>query len=239
LGDDGQQQQQQQQLCFTPRCGVGASDKVKRGTPEYGKSPFPKLDHFIVSTLGQRKNLVGSIGTWTLDTLQPLPQSICYNMRDNRFCEYVGRAHKSNNIIWNVHLIDRVCWQTCHDPECRAAKFRGEIIDLPEEVNIEIDEYFLEHELSRLNEGELIGRSNVDKGAISVRPNRCKVIDEGYEADYDDPELEQAMLKLNISNMHHQEVKTDDRKVDESSESWHDDDKLDSQLLEMAKNLCL
>ena len=63
-----------------------------------------------------------------------------------------------------------------------------------------------------------------------------------YEADYDDPELEQAMLKLNISNMHHQEVKTDDendRKVDESSESWHDDDKLDSQLLEMAKNLCL
>lgn len=200
------------------------------------------MDHFIVSTLGQRKNLVGSIGTWTLDTLQPLPQSMCYNMRDNRFCEYVGRAHKSNNIIWNVHLIDRVCWQTCHDPECRAAKFRGESIDLPEEVNIEIDEYFLEHELSRLNEGGLIERSSMDKGSISVPPNRCKVIDEGYEADYDDPELELAMLQLNISNMHHQEVKTDDendRKVDESSESWHDDDKLDSQLLEMAKNLCL
>ena len=110
LSDD-----EQAQLCFTPR-GGGSSDKVQRGSPEYGKSPFSELDHFIVNTLGKRGNLIGSIGTWTLDyMLQPLPQTICYNMRDNRFCENVARAHKSNNIIWNVHLIDRVCWQTCRE----------------------------------------------------------------------------------------------------------------------------
>lgn len=104
---------EQRQLCITPRCG--GSDRVQRGSPEYGESPFPKLDQFIVNSLGKRENLVGQIGTWTIDyMLQPLPQTICYNMRDNRFCENVQRAHKSNNIMWNVHLRDRVCWQTCH-----------------------------------------------------------------------------------------------------------------------------
>ena len=146
---------EQAQLCITPRCGGSA--RTPRGNPEYGKSPFPALDRFIVNTLGKRENLVGNIGTLTLEysMLQPLPQLICYNMKDNRYCEHIGRAHKSNNIIWNVHLIDRVCWQTCHDPECRGAKFRCKPIDLPEDVNMKIDEFFLEHELSMLNEGHV------------------------------------------------------------------------------------
>ncbi|KAK1736093.1 UL52/UL70 DNA primase domain-containing protein [Skeletonema marinoi] len=218
---------EQAQLCITPRCGGGS--RVQRGSPEYGESPFPKLDNFIVNTLGKRENLVGNIGTWTLDyMLQPLPQIICYNMRDNRYCENVARAHKSNNIIWNVHLIDRVCFQTCHDPECRAAQFRGEALNLPEDVNTEIDEFFLEYELSTLNEGIVI-ESNSENG------NKAS-------DDFDDPELEQAMLQLNIEEKKVDDVDKDDdgpksHAVVESADPWGDDDKLDSELLEVAKNL--
>ena len=227
---------EQAQLCITPRLGGSSRVTMQRGCPEYGKSPFPKLDDYIVNTLGKRENLVGNIGTYTIDyLLQPLPQLISYNMRDNRYCEHVGRAHKSNNIIWNVHLIDRVCWQTCHDPECRAAKFRGKVLDLPEDVNIEIDDFFLEHELSTLNEGHVI-RSNSKAGNKEV--SKEERLD-----GFDDPELEQAMLQLKI-----EEKKVDDERDDddegpnshvavESADPWDDGGKLDSELLEVAKNL--
>ncbi|KAL7526860.1 hypothetical protein ACHAXR_001683, partial [Thalassiosira sp. AJA248-18] len=128
--------------------------KFPRAALSYGKSPLPQLEHFIVNTLGKREGLVGTIGTWSLGTQQPLPQTVSYNMKDNRYCEHIGRAHKSNNVIWNVHLIDRIVWQSCHDPECRG--FRGRAIDLPEEVNLEIDDFFLDYELSSLNENEII-----------------------------------------------------------------------------------
>ncbi len=229
-------EEEQAQLCITPRCGGSA--RTPRGSPEYGKSPFPALDYFILNTLGKRENLVGNIGTWTLDyLLQTLPQLICYNMRDNRYCEHVGRAHKSNNIIWNVHLIDRVCWQTCHDPECRGAKFRGKPIDLPEDVNMEIDEFFLEHELSTLNEGHVLRSNTRNEYKAGSREEKAN------DFSFSDPELEQAMLQLNIEEKKVGEI--DDKgdgspnshaKV-ENEELWDDDDKLDSELLEVALTL--
>ena len=82
--------------------------------------------------------------------------------------------------MWNVHLFDRVCWQGCHDPECRG--FRGQPMDLPEEVNLEIDEYFLDYELASLNENEAKGEKN-DVG------------------EFDDPSLEAAMQTLDISSI--------------------------------------
>ena len=74
-------------------------------------------------------------------------------MKGNRYCEKIGHAHKSNNIIWNVHLVNRVCWQTCHNPECK--EFCKKQIDLPTEVNNEIDKYFLDLELSALKDSEI------------------------------------------------------------------------------------
>ena len=74
-------------------------------------------------------------------------------MKGNRHCEKIGRTHKSNNVIWNIQLVDRVCWQSCYDPDCRG--FHGELIDLPTEVSNEIDEYFLDSELSALKDSEI------------------------------------------------------------------------------------
>ena len=178
LSDDEKQQYLSIRLSDGTGSYVGIS-RFPRKTTSYGTSPLPKLESFVLNTLGKRKGLIGSIGTWSLDSTRPLPQTIAFNMKDNRWCDNAGRAHKSNNIIWNIHLIDRICYQSCHDPECHG--FRGEPIDLPEEVNLDIDEYFLECEISTLNE-------NVANGQL-------------IDGEFDDPTLEAAMQQLDISNV--------------------------------------
>ena len=40
--------------------------------------------------------------------------------------------------MWNVSLVDMTYWQTCHDPECRMLRFRGEANMLPNDVQDEI-----------------------------------------------------------------------------------------------------
>ena len=195
----------QQKLHFVT--GVYSACGTLRSVCSYGKSPFPCLENFIVNKLGRRKGLEGSIGTFSLGVQQPLPRTISFNMKGNRWCENLGRAHKSNNIIWNVHLIDRVCWQCCHDPECRG--FRGEQIDLPDEVNAEIDEYFLDRELSLLKIGEQ------------------KVLEkQSSDHEFDDPALEKALSNLSIGIMHQDPKK-------ECSEK-RPDDSFDDPLLEEA-----
>ena len=61
--------------------------------------------------------------------------------------------------FWNIHRVDRVCWQSCYDPDCRG--FCGELIDLPMEVNNEIDKYFLDSELSALKDSEICKQNNM------------------------------------------------------------------------------
>ena len=46
-----------------------------------------------------------------------------YHLSANRFCENVGRAHRSNNVIICVDLEHSVTFQMCHDPDCQG--FRG------------------------------------------------------------------------------------------------------------------
>ena len=139
---------------FVSKGGVGSSKYQSC----YGESPFPLMEDFVVNVLGRRRGLGGSIGTWSLDSRKPLPQTIAFNMKDNRWCENVNRAHKSNNIIWNVHLVNRVCWQSCHDPECR--NFRGKSVELPEEIHREIDDFFIDCEIGDLDEADVLRRAN-------------------------------------------------------------------------------
>ncbi|KAL3781233.1 LOW QUALITY PROTEIN: hypothetical protein ACHAW5_000548 [Stephanodiscus triporus] len=164
-----------------------ASRFPRTTAPSYGASPFPKLEGWIVRTLGRRKGLIGSITTWSVGAQRPFPRTVCFNMKDNRFCDNIGRAHKSNNITWNVNLCDRVCWQGCHDPECKG--YRGEPIDLPEEVNVEIDDYFFEYELSSLNEDDVV-----------VKRENQQTAHDG-DGEFDDAILEAAMRQLDLSSI--------------------------------------
>lgn len=188
-----------------------ATSNFPRATPLHGASPFPVLEAYIIGTLGKRGGGVGCISTWSIGTQRPLPRTVCFNMKDNRYCDNVRRAHKSNNIIWNVHLGDRICWQSCHDPECRG--YRGEPIDLPEEVNIEIDEYFLEYELSLLIEDDAI-RSIQDEQATSERAG-----------DFGDSTLKSAIRQLDHFHF--------GKKSGNTTQTFDDDESLDNELAEL------
>ena len=170
---------------FVGKGGVGSSKYQSC----YGESPFPIMEDFVVSVLGKRRGLVGSIGTWSLDSRRPLPQTISFNMKGNRWCENVNRAHKSNNIIWTVHLVNRICWQSCHDPECR--HFRGEPVELPEEVHREIDDFFIDCEIGDLDEADVLERAN------KFGVGKCGVDDD----EFVDPSLDAALGELILSDI--------------------------------------
>uniref|UniRef100_A0A672GPV1 DNA-directed primase/polymerase protein n=1 Tax=Salarias fasciatus TaxID=181472 RepID=A0A672GPV1_SALFA len=62
----------------------------------------------------------------------PAEQLLVYDIAKYRWCENVGRFHKSNNIMIVVDLREEVWYQKCHDPECR--NFRSSSYPLPQEI---------------------------------------------------------------------------------------------------------
>lgn len=118
-----------------------------------GKSPFPPLERFITSSLANRKGYNGEIRAWTIDGTCEEREvirgkgTIIFQMKGNRWCEHIQRAHKSNNIYWNICLDDMTYWQSCHDPECRLSGFRGEVNILPQKVQDEVREIAFENSI--------------------------------------------------------------------------------------------
>jgi hypothetical protein len=142
------------------------SGKAKRGSsgttrstvasPTVGPSPYPALDKYVTKILAARGGIQGSIRAWSIDTdSQGNPVSIAYQMSRNRWCECVRRAHKSNNIMWTVDFVSWQCVQGCHDPECRALRFRGTPIDLPANVLEAVRDALFEEQLACLDEQAL------------------------------------------------------------------------------------
>ena len=116
-----------------------------------GQSPIPKLDEYILSTLGRRGGPQGRIRAWSIECIDDT-YYVTYQMCENRFCERIGRQHRSNNIMWTVNLKQKICWQSCHDSECRG--FRGNLIKLhniSEDVVDEINEFLFDRELEQLD----------------------------------------------------------------------------------------
>ncbi|PIA34268.1 hypothetical protein AQUCO_03800095v1 [Aquilegia coerulea] len=80
-----------------------------------GKSPFPVLDTFVesVASIG---NISGKIRTWYWFSEYGL---MVYNMSRSRYCERIGREHKSNNVMYIVDFKRAVYYQKCYDPDCK------------------------------------------------------------------------------------------------------------------------
>ncbi|KAH1233457.1 DNA-directed primase/polymerase protein [Glycine max] len=116
-----------------PEFTLGTSTSDVSTTYFMGKSPFPFLDKFILSVASvgnipgdtcQHNNptlfvdtmLIGNIHSWYYFSEFGL---MVYSMTKNRYCERIGRQHKSNNVIYVVDLRMAVYYQKCHDPDCR------------------------------------------------------------------------------------------------------------------------
>lgn len=60
-----------------------------------GSTPFPELDKFVNRDLANWKRINGSIRSWSLNENVPLEcTTISYQIKDNRYCENIGREHK-------------------------------------------------------------------------------------------------------------------------------------------------
>ncbi|XP_045816541.1 DNA-directed primase/polymerase protein-like [Trifolium pratense] len=98
------------------------------GTYFMGKSPFPFIDEFILS-VASVGNIPGKIHSWYLFSEFGL---MVYSMTKNRYCERIGRQHKSNNVIYVVDLRRAVYYQKCHDADCRG--YRSPLRPIPVHV---------------------------------------------------------------------------------------------------------
>ncbi|GKY96821.1 hypothetical protein MPSEU_000641300 [Mayamaea pseudoterrestris] len=140
-----------------------AVDRPNRCTTalSVGTSPYPMVDNFVMDVLAFRGDVRGSIRAWSVETSENgLARQITYQMSRNRYCECVGRSHKSNNISWTVDFTTLSCTQGCHDPECRRMNFRGTPIELPEDVKEQLADLLFEQALGGADEAELVKSAN-------------------------------------------------------------------------------
>ncbi|XP_058694472.1 DNA-directed primase/polymerase protein isoform X5 [Poecile atricapillus] len=93
----------------------------------YQGSPYPEIDNFVRS-LVNKDGLQGGIRQWSYFSLKEL---LIYDISGYRWCENIGRAHKSNNIMILVDLKNEVWYQKCHDPVCREQNFKSQSFPLP------------------------------------------------------------------------------------------------------------
>lgn len=152
-----------------------------------GPSPMPKLENYFLATLGQRGGTQGKIRAWSIDCIacrdgRPNTYFLTYQMCENRWCENIQRSHKSNNIMWTLDLSNSMCWQGCHDPDCRQAGFRGQSLqlNLTEDVKTEVEDFLLEQEMICLDEKKVLNKnaaseSDVQFGDAEFDKELCKI----------------------------------------------------------------
>lgn len=102
------------------------------------QSVYPQLDSFIRSQ-ATRGGVQGEIRAIQMlfppvqppsedgrgeEATTPKPWMITFHIVKNRWCGNVGRAHRSNNVMFIVDLSLRVYYQKCHDPACQAVDYR-------------------------------------------------------------------------------------------------------------------
>uniref|UniRef100_A0A8C3VYU2 DNA-directed primase/polymerase protein n=1 Tax=Catagonus wagneri TaxID=51154 RepID=A0A8C3VYU2_9CETA len=93
-------------------------------------SPYFEIDQFVLS-LVNKDDIKGGIRHWNYFFPEEL---LVYDICKYRWCENIGRAHKSNNIMILVDLKNEVWYQKCHDPVCKAENFKSDRFPLPPEV---------------------------------------------------------------------------------------------------------
>ncbi|XP_058085970.1 uncharacterized protein LOC131233321 isoform X2 [Magnolia sinica] len=98
------------------------------GTYLTGKSPFPALD-FFVESIASIGNVSGRIRSWYWFSEHGL---MVYSMSRNRYCERIGREHKSNHVMYVVDFKRAGYYQKCYDPDCRG--YRSPLRPIPNDT---------------------------------------------------------------------------------------------------------
>ncbi|XP_009983737.1 PREDICTED: DNA-directed primase/polymerase protein-like, partial [Tauraco erythrolophus] len=134
----------------------------------YQDSPYPEIDYFVRS-LVNKDGVQGGIRQWNYFCLEEI---LVYDISGYRWCENIGRAHKSNNIMILVDLKKEVWYQKCHDPVCREKNFKSRSFPLPPWICLpflfkEEEEYTLMDERGNTEE-KVKPYSNVSKSSVPL-----------------------------------------------------------------------
>ncbi|XP_075005347.1 DNA-directed primase/polymerase protein isoform X6 [Calonectris borealis] len=137
----------------------------------YQDSPYPEIDYFVRS-LVNKDRVQGGIRRWNYFSVEEI---LVYDIFGYRWCENIGRAHKSNNIMILVDLKKEVWYQKCHDPVCREKNFKSQSFPLPPRICLpflfkEEEEYTLMDERGNTEE-KVKPHSNVSdlsKSSVSL-----------------------------------------------------------------------
>jgi hypothetical protein len=184
-----------------PRRAVPTISMARQG------SRIPSLDNFVSDVLARRGGTQGSIRAWSVEYgPRDAPVSVTYQMQKNRFCEMIGRSHKSNNIFWTVDLTSWTCFQGCHDPECYG---RGSPVPIPNDegqldaIKSEFEEWQeeeFEKALMNLNLDDIVAQAKASSSAQSQQTAECRDFDtkkdddESPDGGISDEALMQAIL---------------------------------------------
>ncbi|KAL0548712.1 hypothetical protein IC582_013176 [Cucumis melo] len=112
-------------VSFTQEAVLTGSMRDISATSCMGKSPFPDVDKFVQS-VASTGSVAGKIRCWYWFSEYGL---IVYSMSRNRYCERIGREHKSNHVMYVVDLRSAAYYQKCHDPDCRG--YRSPLRPIP------------------------------------------------------------------------------------------------------------
>lgn len=117
-----------------------------------GSGPFPRLAEWICTlaagpipglpccsdadTGGEAltRPRAARIRCWSASVCNRVYRTITYEMTGSRWCNRVGRQHRSNAVQWCVYARDRVAVQRCWDAECRSAGYTSPAVRLPDDV---------------------------------------------------------------------------------------------------------
>ncbi|XP_003205563.1 DNA-directed primase/polymerase protein isoform X1 [Meleagris gallopavo] len=128
--------------------------KTTRSTREsmegYQDSPYPEIDCFVRSLIN-KDGVQGGIRQWNYFSGEEI---LVYDISGYRWCENIGRAHRSNNIMILVDLKKEVWYQKCHDPVCKEKNFKSQSLPLPPRICL--SSLFIEEEDEQENTKEKV-----------------------------------------------------------------------------------
>jgi hypothetical protein len=197
-------------------CDVGNSNSVitlkgrtsirnmKNCNNNTGKTPFPFLDDFVLNTLCTRGGIQGEIRCWTMQVHNKMPKSITYQILKNRWCEAIGRPHKSNGIMWTIDLERKEFWQSCYDVECRTQRSRCQSKPLSVTLQQQLIESLFEMELIvRTEEAEenLIFKNPKEQNIENKESiKNLETKSPTNQNEFEDEEFEKALTALTLDD---------------------------------------
>eukprot|EP00730_Choanoeca_flexa_P017805 TRINITY_DN8610_c0_g1_i2.p1 TRINITY_DN8610_c0_g1~~TRINITY_DN8610_c0_g1_i2.p1 ORF type:complete len:520 (+),score=104.42 TRINITY_DN8610_c0_g1_i2:132-1691(+) len=115
-------------------CIPAPTSSITAGPHSTGTSqatPYPKVEAHILQHLPGTLERPARVRRWAWFESS---KTLTLDLDGYRHCERINRHHKSNGVYIVASLLDGLWYQKCHDPDCRAANFRGQDRLLPVSV---------------------------------------------------------------------------------------------------------